>query len=142
MEHHKIMLSHANGTTMGQFPRLTLVRLGPQVPDSHDGFIWEAFNHAKEYASEARDRTPPPLPMEAESTTKSCCHEACDSPATPITPATHHHSPSPEAPCTCHNSEDSYNDCKDPVTHGLCVGVITDTLVITELRGVRVVQIP
>ena len=28
------------------------------------------------------------------------------------------------------------------VTHGLCVGVITDTLVITELRGVRVVQIP
>ena len=30
----------------------------------------------------------------------------------------------------------------DCVTHGLCVGVITDTLVITELRGVRVVQIP
>ena len=28
------------------------------------------------------------------------------------------------------------------VMHGLCVGVITDTLVITELRGVRVVQIP
>ena len=28
------------------------------------------------------------------------------------------------------------------VTHGLCIGVITDTLVITELRGVRVVQIP
>ena len=77
-------------------------------------YLWEAFNHAKEYASEARDRTPLLLPMEAELTTKSCCHEACDSPATPITPATHHHSPSPEAPRTCHNSEDSYDDCKDP----------------------------
>ena len=32
--------------------------------------------------------------------------------------------------------------CARAVTHGLCVGVITDTLVITELRGVRVVQIP
>ena len=28
------------------------------------------------------------------------------------------------------------------VMHRLCIGVITDTLVITELRGVRVVQIP
>ena len=28
------------------------------------------------------------------------------------------------------------------VMHRLYVGVITDTLVITELRGVRVVQIP
>ena len=26
------MQSHANGTTMGRFPRLTLVRLSPQVP--------------------------------------------------------------------------------------------------------------
>ena len=33
MEHHKTVLSHANGTTMGWFPRLTPVRLGPQVPD-------------------------------------------------------------------------------------------------------------
>ena len=32
--------------------------------------------------------------------------------------------------------------CHVCVTHGLCIGVITDTLVITELRGVRVVQIP
>ena len=31
---------------------------------------------------------------------------------------------------------------KAGVMHGLCVGVITDTLVITKLRGVRVVQIP
>ena len=77
-------------------------------------YLWEAFNCAKEYASEARDRTPPPLPMEEESTTKSCCREACDSPATPITPATRCHSPSPEAPHTCHNSENSYDDRKDP----------------------------
>ena len=77
-------------------------------------YLWEAFNHAKEYASEARDRTSPPLPMEAESTAKSHYHEACDSPTTPITPATHHHSPSPEAPHTYRNSEDSYDDCKDP----------------------------
>ena len=45
-------------------------------------YLWEAFNRAKEYASEARDRTPPPLPMEAESTSKSCRREARDSPAT------------------------------------------------------------
>ena len=42
------------------------------------------------------------------------CHDTCDSPATPITPATRRHSPSPEAPHICHNSEDSYNDHKDP----------------------------
>ena len=77
-------------------------------------YLWKAFNHAKEYASEARDRTPPPLPMDAESTTKSCHHEACDSSTTPITPATRCHSPSPEAPYTRRNSEDSYNDRKDP----------------------------
>ena len=71
-------------------------------------YLWEAFNHAKEYASEARDRTLPPLPMDAESTSKSHRHEARDS------PATCHHSPSPEAPRTCHNSEDSYDNCKDP----------------------------
>ena len=77
-------------------------------------YLWEAFNRAKEYASEARDRTPPPLPMEAESTSKSRCRKACNSPTTPITPATRHHSPSPEAPHTRRNSEDSYDDCKDP----------------------------
>ena len=71
-------------------------------------YLWEAFNHAKEYASEARDRTLPPLPMDAESTSKSHRREARDS------PATCHHSPSPEAPRTRHNSEDSYDNCKDP----------------------------
>ena len=109
-------------------PCPTLAHLIPQsgVPNLMDAYmqtlpsspkakyLWEAFNHAKKYASEARDRTPPPLPMEAESTNKSCCCEARDSPATPITPATRHHSPSPEAPRTHCNSEDSYGDCKDP----------------------------
>ena len=33
MECHKILQSHANGTMMGRFPRLTLVQLSPQVPD-------------------------------------------------------------------------------------------------------------
>ena len=33
MERHKTTQSHANGTTMGRFPRLTPVRLGPQVLD-------------------------------------------------------------------------------------------------------------
>ena len=33
MERHKITQSHANGTAMGRFPRLTPVRLSPQVPD-------------------------------------------------------------------------------------------------------------
>ena len=33
MERHKTTQSHANGTMMGRFPRLTLVRLSPQVPD-------------------------------------------------------------------------------------------------------------
>ena len=33
MEHHKTTQSHASGTTMGRFPRLTPVRLSPQVPD-------------------------------------------------------------------------------------------------------------
>ena len=88
------------------------MHIAPSSPKAK--YLWEAFNHAKEYASEARDRTSPPLPMEAESTAKSHYHEACDSPTTPITPATHHHSPSPEAPRTHCNSEDSYNDCKDP----------------------------
>ena len=32
-EHHKTTQSHANGTMMGRFPRLTPVRLSPQVPD-------------------------------------------------------------------------------------------------------------
>ena len=30
--------SHANGTTMGRFPRLTPVRLGHQVPVLYGGF--------------------------------------------------------------------------------------------------------
>ena len=77
-------------------------------------YLWEAFNRAKEYTSEARDRTSPLLPMNEESTAKSRHHEACDSPATPITPATRHHSPSSEVPHTRYNSEDSYDDCKDP----------------------------
>ena len=77
-------------------------------------YLWEAFNCAKEYASEARDRTPPLLPMNKESTTKSRRREARDSPAMPITPAMRRHSPSPEAPRTHRNSEDSYDDCKDP----------------------------
>ena len=77
-------------------------------------YLWEAFNRAKEYVSEARDRTPPLLLMDAESTTKSHCCEACNSPAMPITPAMCCHSPSPEAPRTCCNSEDSYNNHKDP----------------------------
>ena len=77
-------------------------------------YLWEACNHAKEYASEARDRTPPPLPMNTESTDKSCHHEACNSPATPITPTMCCHSLSPEAPHTCCNSEDSYDNHKDP----------------------------
>ena len=72
-------------------------------------YLWEAFHHAQE----ARDQ-PAPLPMDAESPSKSNYCEACDSPATPITPTTCCHSPSPEAPHTCRNSEDSYNDCKDP----------------------------
>ena len=52
--------------------------------------------------------------MEAESTSKSRCREAHDSPATPITPAMRRHSPSPEAPHTRCNSEDSYDNRKDP----------------------------
>ena len=66
-------------------PRPTLAHFMPQsdVPNLADAYmqtspsspkakyLWEAFNRAKEYASEARDRTPPPLPMEAESTSKS-----------------------------------------------------------------------
>ena len=109
-------------------PRPTLAHIMPQsdIPNLADAYmhiapsspkakyLWEAFNRAKEYASEARDRTPPLLPMEAELTSKSCCRKARDSPAMPITPATCHHSPSPEAPRTRRNSEDSYNDCKDP----------------------------
>ena len=90
----------------------TYIHIAPTFPKAK--YLWEAFNHAKEYASEARDRTPPPLPMNEELTAKSCHCEARDSPATPITPATRHHSLSPEAPRTCRNSEDSYNDCKDP----------------------------
>ena len=109
-------------------PCPTLAHLMPQsdVPNLTDAYmqtapsspkakyLWEAFNRAKEYASEARDRTPPPLPINEESTTKSHRREACNSPATSITPATRCHSPSPEAPCTHRNSEDSYNDHKDP----------------------------
>ena len=33
MEYHETTQSHANGTIMGRFPRLTPVRLSPQVPD-------------------------------------------------------------------------------------------------------------
>ena len=88
------------------------MHIAPSSPKAK--YLWEAFNHAKEYTSEARDRTSPPLPMDAESTNKSRHREARDSPATPITPATHHHSPSPKAPCTRRNSEDSYDNCKDP----------------------------
>ena len=109
-------------------PRPTLAHIMPQsdIPSLVDTYkhtapsspkakyLWEAFNHAKEYASEARDRTPLPLPMNKESTTKSHRHKAHDLPTTPITPATRHHSPSPEAPRTCRNSEDFYNDHKDP----------------------------
>ena len=88
------------------------IQTSPSSPKAK--YLWEAFNHAKEYASEARDRTPPPLPMEAELTTKSRCCKACNSPATPITPAMRCHSPSPEAPHTYCNSEDSYDNRKDP----------------------------
>ena len=109
-------------------PRPTLAHFMPQsdVPNLVDAYmqtlpsspkakyLWESFNCAKEYASEARDRTPPPLPIEAESTSKSRHCKARDSPATPITPAMRRHSPSPEAPCTRRNSKDSYDDCKDP----------------------------
>ena len=52
--------------------------------------------------------------MDAESTAKSYHHEARDSPATPITPAMRCHSPSPEAPHIRCNSEDSYDNHKDP----------------------------
>ena len=95
-------------------PKLTdaYMQTSPSSPKAK--YLWEAFNCAKEYASEARDRTPPLLPMEAESTSKSHRREARDSPATPITPAMRRHSPSPEAPRTCRNSEDSYDDHKDP----------------------------
>ena len=72
-------------------------------------YLWEAFHRAQE----AQDQSAP-LPMDAESTSKSRHCEACDSPAMPITPATRRHSPSPEAPRTRHNSEDSYDDRKDP----------------------------
>ena len=85
------------------------MHIAPSSPKAK--YLWEAFNHAKEYASEARDRTLLLLPMDAESTNKSHHHKACNSPATPITPATCCHSPSPDAPCTHCNS---YNDCKDP----------------------------
>ena len=85
------------------------------VPSSPKAkYLWEAFNHAKEYTSEARDRTSPLLLMNEESTAKSHRHKACDSPTTPITPATCHHSPSSEAPCIRRNSEDFYDDYKDP----------------------------
>ena len=90
----------------------TYMQTSPSSPKAK--YLWEAFNRAKEYASEARDRTPSPLPMEAELTSKSRRRKVRDSPATPITPATRRHSPSPEAPRTCHNSEDSYDDRKDP----------------------------
>ena len=104
----------AHGMPHSDVPSLadTYMHTAPSSPKAK--YLWEAFNCAKEYASEARDRTPPPLPMNEESTAKSHCCEACNSPATPITPATRCHSPSPEAPCTRCNSEDSYNDCKDP----------------------------
>ena len=109
-------------------PHLTLTHIMPQsdIPNLADTYmyiapsspkakyLWEAFNHAKKYASEARDRTPPLLPIDAESTSKLYRCEACNSPAPPITPATHHHSPSPEAPHTCCNSENSYDNHKDP----------------------------
>ena len=109
-------------------PHPTLTHLMPQtdVPNLADAYmqtlpsspkakyLWEAFNHAKEYASEARDRTLQLLPMNTESTSKSRCRKACDSPAMPITSAMCRHSPSPEAPHTHHNSKDSYDDCKDP----------------------------
>ena len=90
----------------------TYIHTAPSSPKAK--YLWEAFNHAKEYVSKARDRTPPLLPIDAESTIKSCCREACDSPAMPITPAMHCHSSSPEAPHTCRNSEDFYDNCKDP----------------------------
>ena len=109
-------------------PHPTLAHIMPQsdIPSLADAYmhtapsspkakyLWEAFNRAKEYASDARDRTPPSLPMNKESTTKSHHREARDSPATTITPAMCRHSPSPEAPRTHCNSEDSYNDCKNP----------------------------
>ena len=88
------------------------MHIAPSSPKAK--YLWEAFNRAKEYASEARDRTPLLLPIDAESTNKSHCRKARDSPATPITPAMRCHSSSPEAPHTCRNSEDSYNNRKDP----------------------------
>ena len=92
--------------------RMLYMHIAPSSPKAE--CLWEAFNHAKEYNSEARDRTPPLLPMDAESTSKARRCEAHDSPATPITPAMRRHSPSLEASRTRHNSEDSYDDCKDP----------------------------
>ena len=52
--------------------------------------------------------------MDEESTAKSHHCKAYDSPATPITPTTHHRTLSPEVPCIHCNSKDSYNDHKDP----------------------------
>ena len=58
MECHKTQQSHANDTTMGRFPRLTPVRLSPQVPDhmtvSEDEFVLYqdgAFWFVDEYPS-------------------------------------------------------------------------------------------
>ena len=65
----------------------TYMHTAPSSPKAK--YLWEAFNHAKEYASEAQDRTPPLLPMDAEFIDKLHHRKACDSPATPITPATH-----------------------------------------------------
>ena len=86
----------------------TYMQMSPSFPKSK--YFWEAFHCAQE----AQDQAPPLLSMDAESTSKSHCCKACNSPATPITPAMCHHMPSPEVPCTCHNFKDSYDDCKDP----------------------------
>ena len=90
----------------------TCMQTSPSFPKAK--YLWEAFNCAKKYASEAQDRTLPPLPIDAESTDKSCHCKVFNSPATPITPTICCHSPTLEAPCQCYNSKDSYDNCKDP----------------------------
>ena len=50
MERHKTTQPHANGTTMGRFPRLTPVRLSPQVPDHMTVSVSLATERAVSYA--------------------------------------------------------------------------------------------
>ena len=77
----------------------TYMHTAPSSPKAK--YLWEAFNWAKEYASEARDRTPSLLPMEAESIAKSHHCEACNSPATPIVTTMKCAATSPLSVVTC-----------------------------------------